>query len=308
MGEKEQSGREIERMDQPLQILPAAGSMMSLEQTIAQAEKFIEIQDRVRKLALRLTSVADWTDEGGRPYLAWSGSSKVSMALGVSYKFDTMLPEVLTDEHGEFLEYTCTGTVMWNGRSVPEVGTGSSRDSFFGVRKKENKETGEREKYYLPLSEVDRTDVKKKAVTNFLNRGLKSLVGLSFEWEEIAAATNNRITRELVVSAGGGVSFQKGKQGGTSQKSTTAEGANKRDRLARLCLEMANNDSVAAGKLLAQYSQFTGSNNQVIAGKTTVAELSDGRVMRTLETVEKEYAVWSKAQPAQTQTPQGKQV
>lgn len=187
---------------QPLQIV----NVNSLEATIKNAEKYVAAQDAIRKMALRVTSITDWVDEGGKPYLQWSGTAKVARTFGVSYSPVVFEKEIGEDERGKFVVYHCAGNVMFNGQSISEIGTGSSRDSFFGVRTKWI--DGKKEKYDLPLSEIDLTDVKKKAQTNFLNRGLKSLLGLSFTWDEISASTNGRITRDTVNGVNKGVTYQ----------------------------------------------------------------------------------------------------
>ena len=168
-------------------------SMVSLEESIKRAENYVKLQDSIRKNALKLTSLQDWVDEGGKPYLMWSGTSKIARAFGVSYGNLTWQTEIFEDENGKCMDITVSGDVLWQGQQLPEVGSASSRDALWGIRK--DRET--KEKIYIPLADIDRTDIKKKALTNFLNRGLKSLLGLSFTWGEIAEQTNGRITKDL---------------------------------------------------------------------------------------------------------------
>lgn len=299
----EQNGNATDTSGQPLQLASqslasvlAGGNINDIEKAI---EREIKVTDMIRKFCIRLTSIVDWVDESGVPYLLWQGAAKIAGKVGMKYEFDkdgngnpAFNEKIFSDEHGECLEISISGMCEREGISLPEVGTSTSRDSLWGKR----------DGQFVPLSEVDRTDVKKKAVTNFLNRGLKSRMGLSFTWEEIAQATNGVITREKVVGLRGSIHYEKGKRGGKGQQSTSVNGANKRDRLAQLINEMANGDAQRAKSLLIQHSSFQGSNG-VVAGKGSVSDLSDARVSKTLEKVEVAYKEWDVSQPTQTEMP-----
>ena len=156
-------------------MLQGYDTTRNLELSLETAERFFTLQDRIKKSAIKVTNQNDWIDQNGNPYLQWKGASSIACAFGVSYSDLNFSKENDKDDDGEFVIYTATAMVKWQGRSVPEIGTGSSRDSFFGKR-------GGR---FLPLSEVDLNNVKKKALTNMLNRGIKSLLGLSFTWNDI---------------------------------------------------------------------------------------------------------------------------
>lgn len=252
-----------------------------LKQSLAQAERYVAQQDRIRKLALTVTSVTDWIDEGGKPYLQWSGSSKIARAFGVSYEIPAFEREHLSDEHGEYIEYSCAGMVSWNGQAVAEIGAASSRDSLFGVRKVDG------EKIYLPLSEINAVDVKKKAMTNFLNRGLKSLIGLSFTWEEIEQITHGRISRSTVT----GVAFSKGSKGGNTDSDDTKK---LREEIRQMCLDMGNNDPKNAGDILAELSEWQTKDGEKKEGKRRVDYLSEKQVGIVHRKCKARHSDWQK--------------
>lgn len=257
-----------------------------LESAVVNAEKHLIFQGRIRKAAIKLTSYVDWSDFGGNPYLEWKGASKIAMAFGVSYTLDAILPEICKDEIGEWIEYTISGKATWNGRTVTEIGTGSSRDDFFGKRTRE-KENGEKEKYYLPLSEIDRTDIKKKALTNFLNRGLKSLMGLSFSWEEISDLTDGRINKEKCGASGRSINYDRGKKGGSQQGD--AETTKKRGELRSMLLEMSNGNKKEARKSLKELSTWK-KGDKTYEGKETVDDLSIKQVHFLHRKISDEYS------------------
>jgi hypothetical protein len=259
----------------PVQLIPASGGVVNLEEAVKNAEKYLEFQDRIRKAAIKLTSLQDWIDEGGKPYCQWTGTSKIANAFGVTYKIENILPEKNSDEHGEYVDYTAVGMVKWNGREVPEVGTGSTRDPFFG------KKNGVR----IPLSEIDRTDIKKKALTNFLNRGIKDLIGLSFTWQEIETITEGRITQEKVKAAGGGVSFDK-KPGHTD----SAEAKDYREKIRTMLIDMCGGDTESAKLALVKYTSFKDkTSGKEVPGKDNVKYLSDKAAEVTYHKIKEEY-------------------
>lgn len=241
----------------------------SLEGAVQNAEKYFKLQDRIRKAALDLTSITDWIDENGKPYLQWQGTAKVARGLGVGYSSLQFTSEQYVDDKGEVLDYTVVGNVSWNGQTITEMGSGSSRDSFFGVRTRTNEATKEKEKYFLPLSEIDRTDIRKKAVTNFLNRGLKSLIGLSFTWAEITEITKGRITQEKIRAQGNSVSFDKGKKGGNTD---TAELKTKKTELRKMIIDMHFGDEAKAKVYLQEKTKF-----KDYSGATSVDSLSENQ-------------------------------
>jgi hypothetical protein len=269
---------------QPIRIM-AADPAMSLEEQISRAEKYVELQVKMRNLAIRATNINDWIDQEGKPYLQWTGTAKVAAIFGVTYHTREYLREKQTDQKGEYLVFTCMGDVSWQNRSVPEVGMASSRDSFFGVRSRKDS-AGNSEKYFLPLSEIDQTNLKKKATTNFLNRGLKSLLGFAPTWEEVSEATGGAIARDKVQQ----VSRNKGSQGG--KVADTPEVATMRREVGNFILWQNNGDREAAGAALKQRTTFTiqggDDKGKVVTGKSSVADLSEKQVRRLFSELEPE--------------------
>lgn len=159
--------------DQSGQILPALAdnTLITLAQ---QAEARIEAMGKIKRISLKLTNAHDWVDENGKPYLQASGAEKVARLFGISWRISEPTLENL--EGGHFI-YTYKGEFSLSGASIEAIGTRSSKDGFF--KKYEWQGAGDnRKRIELPVSEIDRGDVKKAAYTNLLGNGITRLLGI----------------------------------------------------------------------------------------------------------------------------------
>jgi len=281
-----------------LQRAPTAIELTSVEAIEKQAqmvEKYMEVQARIRRACINLTNVNDWVDQDGKPYLQWTGAAKVAGAFGVSYDTPKFAdPKVETDDAGSYLNFEVQTLIRYGGRSVPEIGTATTRDSFFGVRtKKDDKgnvmkdEKGAPIKIFLPLSEIDINDIKKKALTNLLNRGLKSLLGLSFTWEEIDKASGGVISQGKCASV-------KHLQGAAGGKTTSAETIPVRQKIWKQIMEMSDGEESVARAKLAALTTFKGDKGMV-PGKTDIALVSDAMLRHLEPNTQKAHDEWEKA-------------
>lgn len=251
--------KEAEQINQA--IVPSANEITSIEKTVEQANRYFNVLGQIRKLAIKLTNNLDWTNEGGNPYLQKSGCDKIAGAFGVKIYDAVIEKEVCKDDKGEYVMYTCTAKGIWNNHEESEVGTCSSRDDFFGKHKGG---------VLKPLSEVDLTDVKKKAFTNMANRLIKKLLGLSFSWEEIAQLSENKITQKTVQT----VTYAAGNRGGNTDSPETKK---KRDEIRTMLLKLCDGEEQHAQHLLVEMTSFTGDNGPV-KGKTNVAYLTEKQI------------------------------
>jgi len=258
---------------------------LDIDAITERAEKHVEKELILRKLALKVTNVQDWIDQNGKPYLQWTGASRVARILGVSYTglhFDRV---DRTDKHGEFCEIDCFGTIHWMGGKIEEIGSCSSRDPLFGVRKDENEKP-----FFLPLSEVDATDVKKKSLTNFLNRGLKSMVGLSFTWDEISEISGGKITRELVNA----VKYKKRGSGQPAKENPEERAAASKNgaEVWSWLTEMHGKDATTA---LQALTTWTDNSGRKVAGKKKIDYVSPAQMKVLYPKAKKLYNEWKKS-------------
>jgi len=179
-----------------------------------QAEKRVDALVKIKKAALRVTNAYDWSDQGGKPYMEASGSQKVGRVFGVSWRSDEPVYE---SEEGGHFSYTYTGEFGLAGATITAIGTRSSKDKFFTKYDYSQKdENGKALKVALPPSEIDKGDVKKSAYTNWMQNGIKAILGMkNVSWDDLASAG---ITKEQVSR----VDFKKG---GKKEEEIHSEGA-----------------------------------------------------------------------------------
>jgi len=169
---KKEVGQEVEIFDVlPLQVLGKA---------VEEAERKIELIDKIKKIALKVTSSADWIDEGGKPYLLSSGAEKIARLFGISWRIDEPQKEVLEDGH---IVFTYKGYFTMGTITIEAIGVRSTKDPFFRFKKDK---AGNR--IVLPPSDVDIGAVKKAAYTNCIMNGITRLLGIrNLTWEDLEA-------------------------------------------------------------------------------------------------------------------------
>ncbi|MFA7520988.1 hypothetical protein [Shewanella sp.] len=241
------------------------GEIVSLEKSIENAEKYVSLMGKLRLMAIRLLNKNDVSNQGGKPYIEKSGCDKIAAAFGVQLYDVEISRENITDDKGEYYLYTCSGKGQWNNHRESEIGTCTSRDDFFGTFNYSG------EKKFKPISEVDVCDVKKKAFTNFANRIIKKLIGLSFTWEELSDLSGGTITHDGVQS----VSFGKGSKGGNTDSPETKK---LRDECRAMLLKLNDGEAEAAKQMLVAETAFKGKDGNEIAGKDHISKLSEKQV------------------------------
>jgi len=135
-----------------------------------QAEKRIDAMNKIKRIAIKLTNKHDWTDQGGKPYLQVSGAEKIARMFGISWRISEPVFEAA--EGGHFA-YTYRGNFSLAGATIDAIGTRSSKDPFF----KRYSGKGD-DRVELPVSEIDKGDLKKAAYTNCIGNGITRLLGL----------------------------------------------------------------------------------------------------------------------------------
>lgn len=273
MSEEQINGRELQIAEE----LPLAQRMPTkdLDQALVHAEKMVRYMDRLIKIAVSLTNRHDWVDQNGTPYLQETGSAKIARGFGMQIHDRRDLGrEEYEDEKGKYYVWKVQMSATWQGSTVTEIGVCSSRDKFFGVRGGN----------YLPLSEIDTTNMMKKAQTNCLNRLTKRTLGLSFTWEEIEEASAGKIKRD----AGPSVSYDHGKRGGNTDNKETKE---RKAKLRKAILDMCGGDVASAREWLKSVTTFEVTNpdgsKKTVEGKTEVDRLTEKQVPRVEKALEK---------------------
>ena len=163
----------------------------SLDDIVAVAERRLESHKRILEVALKITNHTDWVDMNGKPYPTGSGAEKIAGLFGVQIRrkddnghdLISCEKEWGEDDQGRYYFYTVMGEARLKSNCIVAMGTCSSRDQFFA------KVGGE----WRPMSEVDETNIKKSAYTNFMVNVITRLLGLrNLTWEQVSAGGIDR--------------------------------------------------------------------------------------------------------------------
>lgn len=179
MNKPEEQSEQGEQL-QAIEPVMEAGQMPLLsEQQFEDLEKRVEQQQRIRQIVLKCTKPHHWRTMGASAYLEQIGCKVVAGFLGLGLDVDNPVETQEMDDNGSYYSFTTKVTVSFRGRSVDEFGYADSRDDFFsGAGAK-------------PQSEIKKGNIKKKSITNGLNRGIKAILGLDFTRAEVEAVVGS---------------------------------------------------------------------------------------------------------------------
>ncbi len=154
----------------------------------------IEARKKIAMVCVRAAEPKDFLDFGGRPYLQGPGAQRIMSAAGISMS----APEWGDVEwSGDDALITVAAEFYWppTGCRIVEIGSCSTRDKFFVPHDgQEAKNPGFRFSQYLAQVNGDRAlakrmlslDVRKKAYSNLIARGVAAVMGLkALTWERL---------------------------------------------------------------------------------------------------------------------------
>ena len=181
-----------------LETMPDMATAEDLELAIKKATRTIELVKQIKELTFKLTNSHDWVDMQGKPYLQASGAEKVARPFGVSWKLEQPKKETISDENGSYYMYSCKGKFTLGGKTIEVFGTCSQKDKFFGRDK--NGKNG-----LKAASEIDETNIIKKATTNAIAKGVSTILGIrNLTWAELEKGGIKREGSAKVTYAQGG--------------------------------------------------------------------------------------------------------
>jgi hypothetical protein len=258
--------------------LPVGIGADNLIQMAEFAEKRINAIKRIKMAALKVTSIHDWVDQSGRPYLQVSGSEKVARLFGISWRIDE--PQKITSEDGHF-SYTYKGYFTLGSASIEFEGSRGSKDVFFS----KSHETD------IPPSEIDENDVKKAALTNLLGNGITRILGIrNLTWEDLETA---EIDRNKVVK----ITYGKPEM--------TEDAQELRGKIEEMLIDMSNLSKVEFARLLNEFTSFTAKDGKVVRGKSKLEDISEKSIPVVYGKVKKAYEEFDKERKSNG-TEQGK--
>jgi len=246
------------------ELMPVALGADNLVAMADAAEKRVMAIKRIKAAALSVTSKHDWVDQSGKPYLQVSGSEKIARLFGISWTIDE--PILTTEEDGHY-SYTYKGAfTIGSTPPIDFIGSRGTKDVFF------SKSHGEA----VPISEIDRNDVKKAAYTNLLGNGITRLLGLrNLTWEEVEEALKVKRTDCSKVDYG--------------KKEMSDEAKDLRNEIKKMLTEMAIASKTDFSKLLMLYTSFVGKDGKEVTGKSKLEDISEKAMSVTYGKVKDAY-------------------
>lgn len=229
---------------------------------------------KIRLYAISMTNERDWVDQGGLAYLTSSGGEVIRRTFGIDIIVDRIEREDFEEE--KYYVYTVYGRACKNGVCQSDIGTRSSKDKFFAAYT--SWENGKKETKFKEMTEVDITDIKKAAVTNFEIRAISKFAGLrnvSFKELEMAGLKIESIAK---------VPYEKKK--GT-EKSKKPEKTKSEDDLIKDRLEKLSIPTKDKKELKASLSALTTEAKNAIRWQLSLLEKMDKSVVGALYTIPK---------------------
>lgn len=258
--------------------LPLALRDDSVLTAVIKAEARIAAFVKIKQLSLKATTCHDWVSLGGRPYLQDTGTEKIAGLFSPTVSKPMITRENFPDGH---YMYTCDGEAFWGGKSIPVMGSRSSRDKFF-IQYDYIEEKGTRKRVDLSTDEllkrIDPGDVRKSALTNYRNNAIKDVLGLEgITWADLEAA---EIKKDDVVDVEYG------------RQEISGEAKDQAKDIEKMLIEMYGEDY---GAQLARITENKDRNGKLWPGIKTLKGCSEKKMPIVFRQVKKEYGSWQKA-------------
>ena len=251
---------------------------------VAMAESRMNAVEKLKKHALKMTSAADYTLEGEKPYLTITGAEKIAPFFNVDVRLH---PDYIGGKKEEFTMDGQAGYRYWymgTGRLLSRtggvvyqieglIGSASTRDKMY-------KRTTNGDKAYLSMEEIDEADIRKSALSDLLRSCCTRLLGLrSLTLEDIKAAG---ISPDSIKSTRAG-----------SHQATTDE-IKQRDELRQTLARLCSNDPNKCREWLKNATAFKGRDQKEVPGIDNPDKLSGKRLEIALEKVKNALAEFEK--------------
>lgn len=235
-------GLDERSVTEEMQIISIPERGFTVEKALAAVEKNVELFNKVKIIALKMTKASDWVDLGGNPYLMDRGTENVAIAFGVDVSEVRLTQEWNEDAKGRYYAYVASGKAYSKtlGRYVEDIGVCSQRDKFFGMISGKLKE----------VADVDMANIRRKAVTNLYNRLIKRVIGLmgvTFADLEASGISLKAVQK---------VDYKSGAQKAEAAANLPDDAKKKRDAIWSMLMEIAVGDVDTAKGLLMAVSSF----------------------------------------------------
>lgn len=258
-----------------VQNLPATrdeeSQLPDAKKMLAFALERSKYQEAITKLALNSTEPSDWVNYGGKPGISGPGSERIRMVFGL--RAFNINRKKTTNEDGSYVWETSGQIGMNENETIDVIGTCASTKPFFA--KKEGNT--------IPASEVDESNIKKNADTNFYVNGISRFLGLrGLTWERLTKLTEGKIVKDKAQN------IDYGSQ--TTDRSDEETGQTK--VIWRWIMEMNGNSVEKAKTALQNFTKFPVKGGKDFPGYTDVNKVSVKVLPGLYKKVEKAIDSW----------------
>lgn len=243
--------------------LPDAKRMLAI--TIERA-RHLEI---IHKLVISVTLPSDWIDYGGKPGISGPGVERIMRVAGLQ-AFNKKR-EKIVNEDGSYI-WQVTGQIGRENEVIDIIGTCASSKPFFAKR----------DGVDIPTSEVDESNIKKNADTNFYVNGVSRFLGLrGLTWVRLDELSEGKLSKDK----GQKVDFKSGKTERTEEETTQAK------IIWKWLLDMNGNSVQNAKEQLQKCTKFND-----FKGYTDINKVSSKMIEKLYTRIEKLYDQWGSDQ------------
>ena len=262
-----------EQLEAVTPVMEAGQQALLSEQQMEDLEARVVQQQQIRQIVLKTTKPHHWRVMGNAAYLEQMGCKVVASFLGLGLDVDDPVEKIEVDDAGSYYSFSTKITVKYRGREIDELGYADSRDKFLAGNK--------------PQSEVNKGNIKKKSITNAMNRGIKAFLGLDFTREEV---------EKVVGSLGGGAAVNyKSKP----KEEMTANEVALKDEMKLKIWKMCDKDEARSLEYLEKLTAFKTKEGDQIPGRKDFEKVSAQQWKFKKKQVDADFVKWESEQGGQ---------
>jgi hypothetical protein len=273
--QKEQKEKEPITVEQQIMTIPVNMDRDETEYALSMVNRRTVLLQKMMEVALSATYPSDWVDQDGSPWLMGVGAERMARRIALLI-WDARTERIqMEDDRGHYYYFVTTGKVGFSQREFIEArGTCSSRDPFWSKR-------GDK---WLPVEEVDVTNIDKSSYTNFLVNGVMRFFGLrGMTWEDL---------EKYGIKPGSKVvTFKKD----IKEKAWTPDQKKRALVIAEWLMAKCENVVEKANAELEQMTTFKGRDGKQVAGKKSLKNCSGAQIDGIWKHYQKEIETFQEA-------------
>jgi hypothetical protein len=234
-------------------------TIIELANTIDQRVRAI---DRILGAVVKLAGQGGIDDLGGKPYFNDGGCKRIAAGTGIWWETPT---ERRVNLDGGHYEYQFDGIFHIGSRECPATGSASSKKPFYSRSKDRDGNPVD-----VNPQDIDQGNVRKHALTNLINNGIKGCLGLkNLSWEDL-----KNIGLEPAQAAAK-VTY------GTAPLPTDAK--DRLDACKNMLRDLSNGDKVEGANILQRLTAFTPENGKPFPGYRDITKVKEKMLMNNHE-------------------------